>query len=258
MWNANLYDRFNKERIQPSVDLVSRLDGGYHHILDVGCGTGMSSLVLRNRYPKARIVGADRSQEMLDKAKELDINVQWVRRDCGESLKDLGEFDLIFSNAFMHWLPDQEKFVREIGDNMHSESVLAIQIPLFSSMEIAKIIDQTAAEYEPGTFEGIWNCLYHSVQEYYDMFSQYYGGVTLWQTEYIHQFDDSDRIVDFVKGTALIPYLERLSADEQVDFTERLRTQARKTYPTSRNGMVLFPFKRLFLIAVKPHTCRTI
>ena len=56
MWNAKLYDDFSKERRQPSLDLVSRLNGrGFKRILDVGCGSGMSTSALVSAFGKAEI-----------------------------------------------------------------------------------------------------------------------------------------------------------------------------------------------------------
>ena len=111
MWNANLYDTFGKERMQPSIDLANRIDKACIRILDVGCGSGMSTLALKNRFPEAEIIGVDLSAAMLENAKKLLPDVQWIQRDCSESLEDLGQFDLVFSNAFLQWLPDQEKFI---------------------------------------------------------------------------------------------------------------------------------------------------
>jgi len=252
MWNAGLYNSFEKERIQPSVDLAARLDGSFARILDVGCGSGMSTLVLRRQFPNAYIVGADLSKQMLEKAKELKIEAEWIQRDCGESLRDFGKFDLIFSNAFLQWLSDQEKFIEGIRDNMAADSILAMQIPNFSAMKIAELIEQTANEYGAGLFSENHNCKNYSLQEYYDIFSKYFKKVEVWQTNYVHQFASSDRIVDFVKGTALIPYLDKLSDEGKEEFMGLLRRKTKEAYRPSANGMVLFPFERLFYVAKEP------
>ena len=60
MWNAEIYEKFGKERLQPSIDLVSRLkDREFKRILDAGCGTGMSTAVLVSAFGNAAIMGAD-------------------------------------------------------------------------------------------------------------------------------------------------------------------------------------------------------
>ncbi len=70
-WNPELYLKFNKERIQPSIDLVSRISHQHSEkIVDLGCGPGNSTQILHQRWPNAEIVGADNSSSMIEKAKE--------------------------------------------------------------------------------------------------------------------------------------------------------------------------------------------
>lgn len=134
MWNASVYNQFKKERIQPSIDLLSRVEKSQdecQRILDIGCGSGMSTYPLRKRYEKAQIVGVDLSQEMLNQAKTMLSDVEWMQRDCSESLTDLGTFDLVFSNAFIQWLTDQEQFIKNAKELMNSNAVFALQVPSF-------------------------------------------------------------------------------------------------------------------------------
>ena len=97
MWNAGLYERYGKERSKPSVDLAARLrDKEFQRILDVGCGSGMSTLPLVLSWENAEIIGIDRSAEMLKKAEEMLPAVTFLQRDCREPIFDLGTFDLAF------------------------------------------------------------------------------------------------------------------------------------------------------------------
>ena len=58
MWNAEIHNRYSKERIQPSIDLATRIkDMKFQRILDVGCGTGMSTAPLVLAWEKAEIIG---------------------------------------------------------------------------------------------------------------------------------------------------------------------------------------------------------
>lgn len=94
-------------------------------------------------------------------------------------------------------------------------------------------------------------CVNYSLKEYYDMFSRYYSDLEIWQTNYVHQIKDHDLIIEFLKGTALIPYLECLNEQQTDDFMKMLSIKTKQHYIASENGTVLFEFKRLFIIAKK-------
>ena len=253
MWEANIYDKFEKERIQPSIDLVNRIErSSFQRIIDIGCGSGMSTLALRRRFMDANIVGVDLSRNMLNKAKEVLTDVQWIQYDCNESLEFLGTFDLIFSNAFLQWLPNQEKFICNSKKLLVKDGILSIQIPNFEDMKIAKIIKDTVHNYDSHHnlfVDAKIRCFNHSLNEYYNMFSKYYSQVEVWQTNYIHQMQHSDEIIEFVKSTALLPYLEQLNDKQSNEFLDLLRRETAEHYQPSDNGRILFPFERIFIIA---------
>ena len=66
-WNPALYLRFERERTQPVRDLVARLEvRETSRILDIGCGPGNSTAVLKERWPRASVTGLDNSPAMLE------------------------------------------------------------------------------------------------------------------------------------------------------------------------------------------------
>ena len=70
-WNPDPYLKFDKEEIQPSIDLIARIDyPNPERIIDIDCGPGNSTQILYNRLPEAEITGADNSPAMIRKATE--------------------------------------------------------------------------------------------------------------------------------------------------------------------------------------------
>ena len=68
-WNPTQYERFIKDRTQPAIDLANRLETlNPDNILDLGCGPGNSTKVLKDKYPNSHIIGADNSEDMLKKS----------------------------------------------------------------------------------------------------------------------------------------------------------------------------------------------
>jgi len=70
-WDSEKYLKFEKERTQPAIDLVRRIEGrNVSSVLDVGCGPGNSSVVIKNIFPNADILGIDFSADMIERATE--------------------------------------------------------------------------------------------------------------------------------------------------------------------------------------------
>ena len=60
--------------------------------------------------------------------------------------------------------------------------------------------------------------------------------IDMWTTTYVHVFDGPDGIADWFAGSALQPFLERLSDDERCAFLARYRDGLRDAYPVQSDG----------------------
>ena len=251
MWNADIYDRFGKERLQPSIDLVNRIsDKNFNRILDVGCGTGMSTAALAANWSSAEIIGVDLSEEMLQKARENLTLVSFFQRDCSKPLLDMGTFDLIFSNAFLQWIPNQEEFISNSFDMLSKGGIFAAQIPLFDEMP-ASICIANAVNALSDYFTAAAKPVSRSPSEYYEIMSKHAEKVTIWVTDYYHEMESQEKILDFLKGTALHPYMDMMNDEEQNKFLNAVLNNLKVSYPCQQNRKVLFPFKRLFIVGEK-------
>ena len=71
-WKPELYLKFEKQRTQPAIDLVSHIDlSAPKRIIDIGCGPGNSTLALKKRWPNAEITGLDNSPAPLSDRRSL-------------------------------------------------------------------------------------------------------------------------------------------------------------------------------------------
>lgn len=115
-WDSKQYLKFQKERTQPSIDLADRLTvQSPERIIDIGCGPGNSTAVLKKRYPDAEVIGADNSENMISAAKEKYPDIDFLLCDASKELGNItGKFDIVFSNACIQWVPDHPKLLREM------------------------------------------------------------------------------------------------------------------------------------------------
>jgi trans-aconitate 2-methyltransferase len=90
----------------------------------------------------------------------------------------------------------------------------------------------------------------HAAAFYYDLLAPHAARLDLWETEYIHIMDGAEAIVEWYKGTGMRPFLEALPNDaERTRFSGEYLDAIRRAYPPQPDGKVLFPFRRIFLVA---------
>ena len=253
-WDPDQYLRFERERALPSRDLLSRMAGRTPaRIVDLGCGTGTSTRLLRERWPKAHLAGLESSAEMISAARKGDPSIEWVVGDI-RSWRAAIPFDLIFSNAALHWVPDHAELFPRLVRQLTPGGTLAVQMPTNSGSPAARCIREVAAAPK---WSSRWatdgsNATVGAPDFYYDLLAPVASQVELWQTEYEHVLSDASAILEWVKGTTLRPYLDALSSPEdQEAFLEQIRAGLATVYPSRPDGKVLFPFRRLFLVVTR-------
>ncbi len=253
-WNSAQYLKFERQRTQPSADLAKRIGlTDPKRILDIGCGPGNSTALLKRFFPDAEVVGADNSENMLEKARASHPDLSFVRCDAETELGTLGGgYDVVFSNACIQWIPDHHKLIGEMFSLLGRGGVLAVQLPMSDGEPLFQIIREVAAEPRWGLGSMQLRTLsILSPAEYFDILSGLTEEFELWETAYYHRMPSHQALIEWVKGTRLRPYLSALSPAEAAEFEGELLRRASKVYPVQPNGEILFRFNRFFFTAVK-------
>ena len=249
-WNPIQYEKFLKDRTQPAVDLANRLlSVSPESILDLGCGPGNSTKVLKDKFPNAKIIGADNSDEMLAKARELYPDIEFINLDANGDLHEVNEkFDVVFSNACIQWLPNHKELLPKLMTLLTQNGVLAIQIPMQREHPVHIIINELVqtekwkSKLTPRQYNNL------TTEEYHDVLSEISDDFEIWETTYCHRMPDYESIIEWYKGTGLRPYLEQLSESDRDDFVGDVYRELKQRYKIQKNGDILFRFPRLFFI----------
>lgn len=117
-WNAAQYDAkhaFVYEKAKGLVELLAPQAG--ERILDVGCGTGALTAEIAGRG--AEILGVDQSQEMVSQARKKFPTLRFEVLDARQ-LRFSAEFDAVFSNAVLHWIPEAEQVIAGVAQALKS------------------------------------------------------------------------------------------------------------------------------------------
>ena len=90
----------------------------------------------------------------------------------------------------------------------------------------------------------------HDLPFYYDILTPHATALDLWETEYIQVMENAEAIVQWYTGTGLRPWLDHLPTDAKRDaFLSAYTDRCRSAYSPRADSRVLFPFRRLFMIA---------
>jgi trans-aconitate 2-methyltransferase len=248
-WDEQQYLRFSNERTRPAIELLGRVPlGDASYVVDLGCGPGNSTQLLRKRWPRARIVGVDSSREMLIRARDDAPEGEWVLADATDFRAD-GMLDVLFSNALLHWLPQHSDLLLRLLTQVRPGGVLALQMPRNFDEPSHRLMRE---------LEGPWRVRFVDVPRsspvqspafYYDVLSPHCAHVDVWQTRYEHVMPDAASIVEWVKGTGIRPFLARLTAEQSTDYLAAYTAKIDSVYPARADGRRLFSFPRLFIVA---------
>ncbi|MEI9951584.1 MAG: class I SAM-dependent methyltransferase [Pseudomonadota bacterium] len=111
-WNPTLYDDRAAFVSELATELVVWLrPRAGERILDLGCGTG--TLTAQIARQGARVMGVDRSTAMIQSAQEKYADLSFQVAD-GQDLTYAAEFDAVFSNAALHWMPRAADVLRGV------------------------------------------------------------------------------------------------------------------------------------------------
>ena len=254
-WDAKQYLRFNDQRTRPCRELAARIAiETPGRAIDLGCGPGNSTSVLAERWPESKLTGLDSSPEMIAAARKAHPDWNWrTGRIADWAGENDQAYNIVFSNAALQWVDDHAAIFPKLLARVAAGGALAIQMPANFDAPAHRIMREIATsqawrKHFPAAGVREWHV--HDLAAYHDILAPIAGAVDFWQTEYLHIMADAAAIVEWYKGTGLRPFLDALANDRQkADFTSQYLEEIARAYPVRKDGRLIFPFRRLFLIA---------
>ena len=249
-WDPDIYLKFGSERTRPAIELLARVPiAAPARVIDLGCGPGNSTALVAARWPEARIEGLESSSQMLAKARASRVRAIWIEGEV-ESWSPADRYDLIFSNAALHWISNHRALLPKLMGCLTAIGVLAFQVPHNFEAPSHVLMREVAGN-------GPWaqaladarRVNVEAAASYFDILAPLSASVDIWETTYLHALDGDDPVFDWVSGTGLRPFLQRLQAEERDGFVSAYRARLREAYPRRADGTTLFPFRRLFAVA---------
>ena len=258
-WNPEQYLKFADHRLRPALDLMGRIPLERPAVIyDLGCGSGNVTRLLAERWPAAAVIGMDNSPEMLSQAGAPPSRVCWETGDLADWQPSRTPA-LLYSNAVIQWAPNHGELVPRLWAMLPPGGCLAVQAPLSWALRSHRIMRETLADGgaggqpigSPELRAAVGNRWVQDPDFYYDLLAPEAAHLDVWTTEYRHILTGDDAVLEWVVGTGLRPILNGLDAADRAVYLAEYRRRLRREYPRRADGVTLYPFRRLFFVAVR-------
>jgi trans-aconitate 2-methyltransferase len=257
-WSPAQYQKFSDHRIRPALELLGRIPlQAPRLVYDLGCGTGAVTRLIAERWPAAKVFGIDSSAEMLEKAKAGGGKVSWIQADVSSWTPEAGP-DLVYSNATLHWVEEHRALFPRLAGCLAPGGCLAVQMPLSFDAPSHRLMRETLdgggrggrALGTPELRKAVARRWVEDRDVYYELLANRVRRLDIWTSEYLQVLEGDDPVLEWVKATGLRPVLNGLEETERERFVEVYRRRLRQAYPRNADGKTLYPFARLFIVAV--------
>ncbi len=274
-WDPAQYLRFADQRLRPALDLLGQVPlTAPARVVDLGCGAGNFTAILKQRFSTAEVTGVDSDAAMLEKARvaapdchfEQGDFATWkptespagpaagaaAREPAGQSSgQRVAGLDLLYSNAALQWVGGHASLFPYLMSLLAPGGVLAVQMPAMHDAPLRRLQYVVAAQ-------GPWaeRLAGHAssppildAADYWDLLRPLAARLDLWETTYLHPLTGEDAVVEWAAGSSLRPFLEPLEPAQREAFRRAYAEALRPHYPRRPDGTTLLPFRRLFVVA---------
>ncbi len=262
-WNATDYEKNSSAQMEWAKEMISKLDlKGVESVLDIGCGDGKVTATLAGELSTTQsicsVIGIDSSESMLRLADEKFPHdkypdITFMKMDAA-SLLFADKFDLVFSNAALHWIKDHKPLIKGIYKALKPGGRIYLQMGGRGNAEdLVEVIDQLIAAPQ-------WRQYFENFQFPYG----FYGPEEYRQWLSEQGFTNINAVLleknmvqqgtDGFKGwirTTWHPYTNRVPETMQDEFMEQAVSNYLKKFPADSNGNVTVKMMRLEVKAAK-------
>src|SRR5271157_1631667 len=195
---------------------------GDERILDMGCGDGVLSERLADLVSDGSVLGVDASESMISTARKLErANLSFKQMDLNH-LDFEKEFDVIFSNATLHWIKDHERLLKNVARALASGGTIRFNFggdgncPNF----IAVIREAMAHhKFSPYFTNFEWPWYMPKAQEYEALVNANFANARVWVENADRHFT-KEEMIGFIEQPMILPFLRYVDGRDRHAFRE--------------------------------------
>ncbi|MGD0081189.1 MAG: methyltransferase domain-containing protein [Methanoregula sp.] len=259
-WNPADYHKSSGAQQQWAKELIAKLGlRGNERVLDIGCGDGKVTAEISRNLPGGNVTGVDSSPEMIRFAcnhfpRSEYPNLSFIQLDA-RALPFSEEFDVVFSNAALHWITDHKPVLAGIARGLRPEGKLLIQMGGKGNAEQALGVGDIIQKRPE------WVQFFHGFAFHYGFFDRteyrrwlIESGFEPLRVELIPKDMTYTSRQDFAAWirTTWLPRMSRLPESRRSGYIEAVMDEYLKKYPADSDGMIHIRMVRLEAEAKKP------
>jgi trans-aconitate methyltransferase len=259
-WNAVEYAKSSKTQFLWARELIGKLNlKGDEKLLDIGSGDGKVTAEIAGCVPRGSVVGVDSSTDMIALASrtypvEMFPNLRFQQGDA-RSLQFRNEFDIIFSNAVLHWVLNHRPVLRGIFNGLKQRGRILLQMGgKGNAHDVCEAFDTLQLNNEWCSFFKGFGFPYgfYGPEEYREWIRD--AGLCPNRVELIHKeavHDDRTAFEGWIRTTWL-PYTQQVPEEKRNIFIAHLAAEYLNKHPVDESGRVHVGMVRLEVEAYKP------
>lgn len=254
-FDGEKYKNASSHQKEWGTRIISELNlTGAESILDLGCGDGRLTKKIADLVPEGKVLGIDASVGMISTAKELNgSNLSFVCQDIND-MDFNNEFNLIFSNAALHWVKNHEQLLSLCRKALNCKGTIRFNFAgdgnCSNFYEVIRQVINNLVYMEYFTnFEWPWYMPRPS--EYEKLAEQYeFSELRIWEENADRYFNTKDEMIMWIDQPSIVPFLKLIPDDKKEGFrNEVVQRMIDKTIQP--DGTCFETFRRINVFARK-------
>jgi trans-aconitate methyltransferase len=222
-FDGKKYQQASSHQKEWGLRLIQELNlSGAEEILDLGCGDGGLTAQLAELVPRGRVMGIDASLGMIAAARKREgSNLVFLLRDI-DDLEFDSEFDVVFSNAALHWVKDHDAMLRNVHRSLKPGGVMRLNFAADGNCShffsvIRQAMEQPSFARHFSGFD--WPWFMPAVDEYSALMRRLpFAEVRVWGENADRYFPDQDAMIRWIDQPSLVPFAQHMSDADKAQF----------------------------------------
>jgi trans-aconitate methyltransferase len=218
-FDGKKYEKASTHQKEWGNKLISEFNlQGNEKILDLGCGDGTLTQNLAKLVPNGNVLGIDASKGMINVAKEKESdNLEFALMDIN-NINLNQKFDIIFSNATLHWIKNHNKLWDSINKLLKPNGIIRLNFAsdgncsyFFNIIKETMLLDK----YKNYFSDFDWPWYMPTLKEYENILKNYkFSDIKIWGENADRNFPNKEAIIGWIEQPSIVPFLKYISDKE--------------------------------------------